>query len=179
MQKIIWINGTFGSGKTTLATQLKADIKKSFLFDPETIGGILSTIIPKNFQTGNFQDLPSWRFLTYHVLATLNKFYKGTIIVPMTLCNKDYYEEIIGKMIHQTIPVEHYILIASTETIENRLKKREREEQSDETFARQMMADCVKALSHDIPGIKIETDTLTTTDISKFILNHQVKTKRV
>lgn len=36
---IIWINGPFGAGKTTLAERLRDRRPKSLIFDPEEIGG--------------------------------------------------------------------------------------------------------------------------------------------
>jgi len=38
---IVWLNGTFGSGKTTTALRLPALIPGSRLFDPETVGYML------------------------------------------------------------------------------------------------------------------------------------------
>ena len=38
---IIWINGTFGAGKTTAAYELQKRVKNSFVFDPERFGYVL------------------------------------------------------------------------------------------------------------------------------------------
>ena len=35
---IIWINGSFGSGKTQAAYELNKRIENSFVFDPENAG---------------------------------------------------------------------------------------------------------------------------------------------
>lgn len=35
---IIWINGSFGVGKTTIAERLKDKIRESIIYDPEEIG---------------------------------------------------------------------------------------------------------------------------------------------
>jgi RNase adaptor protein for sRNA GlmZ degradation len=50
--------------------------------------------------------------------------YNGNIIIPMTIYNKDYYEEIIGKLLRENIKIDHYILGASKETLLKRLSKR-------------------------------------------------------
>lgn len=41
---MIWINGSFGVGKTTIASDLKnkISIDKSIIYDPEEIGEVLS-----------------------------------------------------------------------------------------------------------------------------------------
>ncbi|MEK4047271.1 hypothetical protein NSU18_27040 [Paenibacillus sp. FSL H8-0048] len=41
---IIWLNGTFGSGKTQTAAELHRRIPDSYVFDPEN-AGIISVII--------------------------------------------------------------------------------------------------------------------------------------
>ncbi len=35
---IIWLNGSFGSGKSTIATRLNNILNKSIIYDPEIIG---------------------------------------------------------------------------------------------------------------------------------------------
>jgi deoxyadenosine/deoxycytidine kinase len=38
---IIWINGPFGAGKTTLTEKLKENVNNSLLFDPEHVGFLI------------------------------------------------------------------------------------------------------------------------------------------
>jgi hypothetical protein len=38
---IVWLNGTFGCGKTTTAAELRGLIPSSRVFDPETVGYML------------------------------------------------------------------------------------------------------------------------------------------
>ena len=54
---IIWINGAFGAGKTTLAEELHRRLPDAVMFDPEDVGGMLWKWMRPN---GDFQDLPSW-----------------------------------------------------------------------------------------------------------------------
>ena len=51
---IIWINGSFGVGKTTVAEKLKEKIDKSIIYDPEKIGMFLSNTLPT--KEDDFQD---------------------------------------------------------------------------------------------------------------------------
>ena len=81
---IIWINGAFGAGKTTLAEELSRRLPEAVLFDPEYVGYLLRHWVP--VPTGDFQDLPSWRELVHHA---------GTLIAPMTLINDNYLAEIL------------------------------------------------------------------------------------
>ncbi len=54
---IIWINGPFGAGKTTLAKRLRDRRSKSLIFDPEEIGFVVKETVPMP-ASGDYQDLP-------------------------------------------------------------------------------------------------------------------------
>ena len=43
---IIWINGCFGVGKTTVAGRLKEKIDNSIIYDPEKVGIFLFNTLP-------------------------------------------------------------------------------------------------------------------------------------
>ena len=60
---IVWINGPFGVGKTTLAVELAARIENSFIFDPEEVGFMIRKLTPPSKQLADFQDYPLWREL--------------------------------------------------------------------------------------------------------------------
>ena len=122
---IIWINGAFGSGKTTTAIEIKRRLKGCFLYDPEGIGYFLRKNMPKEIWIGDdFQNEILWRNFNYEIIKNIALKYEGVIIIPMTIYNTQYYEEIVEKIIGLNIRVDHYILGASKETIMKRLKKR-------------------------------------------------------
>ncbi|MCW6093420.1 hypothetical protein LAV60_09570 [Clostridium sporogenes] len=43
---IIWINGSFGIGKTTISNELNKKIINSFIYDPEMAGDLFGIIPP-------------------------------------------------------------------------------------------------------------------------------------
>ncbi len=47
---IIWLNGAYGSGKTTIAELLHECISPSWIYDPEEIGDFLEKICQKKFK---------------------------------------------------------------------------------------------------------------------------------
>ena len=79
---IIWINGSFGVGKTSVAELLKNKIDHSIIYDPEGIGGFLSDLF--NHEKSDFQDYELWRTLNANILQNLSSIYE-TIIIPMTI----------------------------------------------------------------------------------------------
>lgn len=90
---IIWINGPFGAGKTTLAKNLRDRRHKSLIFDPEEIGFVVKATVPMP-ASGDYQDLPLWRGLTISALREIRRNYSQDVVIPMTLVQPEYLDEI-------------------------------------------------------------------------------------
>jgi hypothetical protein len=54
---IVWLNGTFGCGKTTTAAELRSLIPSSRLCDPETVGYMLQPNLADH-PVSDFQHWP-------------------------------------------------------------------------------------------------------------------------
>lgn len=121
---IIWINGAFGAGKTTVATELVKQIQPSFLYDPENIGDIFRSNLPISMQKSDFQYYPEWRQWNVYLLKKIYQEYDGDIIVPMTIYKTESISEILGKLREENIPVCHIQLDVSKEIIISRLQER-------------------------------------------------------
>jgi hypothetical protein len=114
---VIWINGSFSSGKTTVANLLVERIPGSFLLDPEAIGGVFRDhLVPPSIYPGDFQDLPLWRTFVREATLDAAERSEHLIVVPMTIARPDYFDEIIGA-IRARVPLKHFTLMASRETI--------------------------------------------------------------
>ncbi|OIK24206.1 hypothetical protein [Streptomyces malaysiense] len=62
---IVWLNGPFGGGKTSLAAGLCRALSYATAADPETVGDLLrSTLTGHPLRPRDYQDLPLWRELT-------------------------------------------------------------------------------------------------------------------
>ena len=70
---IIWINGSFGVGKTSTAELLKSKLSRSVIYDPEKIGGFLSNMF--NHEKDDFQDYVLWRTINSDILKYLCSIY--------------------------------------------------------------------------------------------------------
>jgi len=160
---ILWINGAFGAGKTSAAYELHRRLPNAFVYDPENAGYFIRKNSPESFSRGDFQDIPLWRKMNYEMLKLLKSQYDGIIIVPMTIVNKNYYDEIITKLISDGEAVKHFILYASKDTIVKRLKSRSIGRP--DSFAVQAIDRCLKAFDTDITEIKIMTDDKSVDDV--------------
>ena len=118
---VIWINGAFGAGKTSVARRIAALRPGTRLFDPEQIGFLLRRVLPDS-GVEDFQDLPLWRELTVRLVTEAAT--AGRIVVPMTLANPAYFEDIVGGLRLRGVEVRHFTLTASAETLRRRLRRR-------------------------------------------------------
>jgi hypothetical protein len=116
---LIWINGPFGVGKTSVARRLAKKLDDAWLFDPEQIGFMLRRVWPAR-DVPDFQDLPIWRELTLRTLAAAAKSSARPIVVPMSLSNPDYFGEIVGGLRAEGVDVRHFTLMAPAATIRRR-----------------------------------------------------------
>lgn len=165
---IIWINGSFGVGKTTIAERLKTEIKDSIIYDPEEIGVFLSNTLP--IKKDDFQDYELWRNFNYEILKFLNAKF-ATIIVPMTITNPKYYNEIVGKLLNKNIPVKEFILIASKDNLLKRLDKRGNSTE----WAYQQIDRCINSFAKYFVGQQINTDDNNIEDVVSKILSSLTK----
>ncbi|HFR3845809.1 TPA: adenylyl-sulfate kinase, partial [Streptococcus suis] len=118
----------------------------------------------------NFQDYSVWRQSTYKIVFDLATKTDKIIIIPMTIYKKEYYQEIIQRLIEDKILLEHYILLADKTTIVERLDNRVNE---DNIWAKRHLDVCLKAFESHIPGQRLNTDCLKPEEIAKEILNAQ------
>ena len=164
---IIMLNGAFGVGKTTIASELQKELGNSMIYDPEEIGFMLRNIVPDEIknceaETGDFQDLHLWRELTIKVAKSLMAKYKMHLIVPMTIRNSEYLQYIQEGFKHIDEHTFHFCLTASKETIYERLRDRGEEEGN---WCFQQTDKCLDAYRETVFGEFIDTENTSVTHI--------------
>lgn len=117
---LLWINGAFGAGKTSVATGLVERIDGARLYDPEHVGFFLGSTVPPS-PTGDFQDLPIWRTLVADVAIALDRHYGGTLVVPMTIADPQYFDEICGPIEDAGIEIDRRLLDVPAQVLRERI----------------------------------------------------------
>lgn len=164
---IIMINGAFGVGKTTVANELFKVIDNSMIFDPEVVGFMLRYIITEDIKhdeekTDNFQDFDLWKTLTVKVAELIKSKYRLNLIVPMTIFNKGYFKYIYKGFKEIDEQTFHFCLIASEETIYERLRFRG---ETEGNWCFQQTKKCVEAYDDKVFEEYIITDDVSVSDI--------------
>ena len=121
---IIWLNGTFGAGKTATAAELLPLVPGARLFDPETVGYMLRPNLADH-PVPDFQDWPPWRSLVVASAAELVQYTGQHLIAPQTILNRDYLAGIFTGLRATGLPVFHVLLDASDEVLRRRIEASE------------------------------------------------------
>lgn len=80
---IVWINGTFGAGKSSVARQLVPLLPRARVYDPETVGDLLRHVLTE--PVDDSQDWPPWRQLVVETAAEVHRYVGGILVTPMTV----------------------------------------------------------------------------------------------
>ncbi|CAN5554158.1 AAA family ATPase [soil metagenome] len=165
---IVFINGPFGVGKTTLANVLVEKLPNAMIFDPEEVGYLLRRLLGPLANVEDFQDLTLWRSLAVEVARQVYEEYRKDLVMPMSIFRRDYFDQITNGLRGfepQFIAVR---LVASRESLVKRI------DISDEVGARDWRMKHIDAFASETLGsslgIPIQTDSRTPNDIADNIL---------
>lgn len=155
---IIWINGAFGSGKTQTAHELHRRLAGSYIYDPENAGYFIRKNVPEEAACSDFQHYPMWRDFNYAMLKYIKSTYSGVVIVPMTVTNPGYLQEMAGRLRDEGVEVRHFTLGASKEVVLKRLRKRG---EGGGSWAAQQLDRCIEAFADPVFEHRLDTDHMT------------------
>jgi deoxyadenosine/deoxycytidine kinase len=168
---IILINGSFASGKTTAGELLVQNFYHSMLFDPEVIGAGLSYIVKPVETFTDFQDLTAWRPLVVATARVLKQVYGRTLIIPMSLWHRPYFEEITDGLRQIDPHLYHFCLTARKETLLSRLAQRQHEHTAENlAWINERIDRCVVAFDSPNFAIQIPTDEKSPQEVVQEIL---------
>ena len=164
---IIWLNGTFGVGKTTTSELLAKTMPGARVFDSENVGQLLAPILA-DVPCDDFQEWDPWRGLVVETAARVLDYVGGTLIIPQTVLVEQYWDEISSGLKERGIPVAHFVLHADEPTLVRRI------ETDPENPGSQWRLNHVKAYQQALPWLRsrgsvIETDQLTPQQVAKRI----------
>jgi chloramphenicol 3-O-phosphotransferase len=117
---IVWLNGTFGVGKTATAARLQPMVANSRLFDPETVGYLLRHHLA-DLPVTDFQHWSAWRPLVVATAAELTEQTGQHLIAPQTVLHAPYWQEIRDGLTARGIEVFHVLLDADETVLRQRV----------------------------------------------------------
>jgi len=119
---IIWLNGPFGGGKTTVAREL-CDRDESFvLFDPEAVGQMLRHALDVRRPVHDFQDWPAWRTLVVSTAIELVAALECDLVVPQSVFARAYWNELNTGFASAELAVHAFTFRVDPEEHERRIR---------------------------------------------------------
>jgi hypothetical protein len=118
---IIWLNGTFGAGKTATAAELLPLVPGVRLFDPETVGYMLQPNLA-DYPVPDFQHWPPWRSLVVAAATDLARYTGQHLIAAQTVLTPDYLAEIFAGLHAAQLTPFHVLLDAGEDVLRARIE---------------------------------------------------------
>ena len=126
---IIWINGPYGVGKSTLADELHRQNPNSFIFDAEAVGNaVRDNLPPERFHGYIFEGYPMWFTVCAALLNDIAQNFAGDIYVPMTLVYPDSFAKLAGPLSAWGHTVKHILLTSTYDVVHDRILARGEDE---------------------------------------------------
>jgi len=117
---IVWLNGTFGVGKTTTAETIKERAPEWRLFDPEWVGYMLRANL-SDLKFSDFQELPPWRRLVPHVAREIVDLTGDNLIAVQSVLRRPFWNELCDGLAKEGLEVFHVVLDADAQTLRQRI----------------------------------------------------------
>lgn len=164
---IVWLNGTFGVGKTTTSELLAKTLPRARVFDSERVGELLVPIL-EDVPCNDFQEWDPWRALVVETAARVLGYVGGTLVVPQSVLVQQYWDEISTGLAERGIPIAHFVLHADERTLVHRI------ENDPAMPGSQWRLDHLKAYQQALPwlrekGTVIETGQLTPAEVARAV----------
>ena len=166
---IIFINGPFGVGKTSVAKMLVEKIPNAMLYDPEVIGALLKRVLGPFKKVDDFQDYKLWRTLVVGCVRVLRKASARTLIVPMTVWRRDLFDPITAGFRRVDPALACFRLSASRDVLTDRILS-DAEDRAACPWRMSHVEVCLSALHDPTFGTEIRTDDHTPEEVADRIL---------
>lgn len=167
---IVWLNGNFGAGKTTTARLLK-DALPARIFDSEHIGYLLRPIID-DIPCYDFKEWDPWRGLTVETARQVLDYAGGTLVIPQSVLQHEYWTELMDGFAKAAIPVHAFTLHADPDTFRRRI-----ELDTEEPTAKQWRLDHRERYESALDAwMREATEVIDTTDMTPEQVTAHIKT---
>lgn len=117
---IVWLNGTFGVGKTATSGKLVSGDDEWRHFDPEWVGYMLTNNLPDHAVT-DFQQYRSWRRLVPVVADEIVQFTGQHLVAAQSVLVEEYWLEVTKGLAELGHDVFHVVLDADADTLHARI----------------------------------------------------------
>ncbi|MFJ7260424.1 AAA family ATPase [Streptomyces globosus] len=175
---VVWINGPYGCGKSTVTRHVAGLLPEALVVDPEDVGHMLWRQLPDGLREEEFELEPLWVPLTRLLVGRCARTYGRPVVVPMTVSRPPVFERLVGALHGEGVDVRHFTLVADASTIRGRLRRRmaERGEEADEwgelSWEGRQLDRCLATLSGPRFGTHIWTADKAPAEVARELVAH-------
>jgi hypothetical protein len=167
---ILFVNGPFGVGKTTVARVLVEKIPDATLYDPEVIGYVLQRVLRPVRRVDDYQDYALWRRLVVAGARSLRTVSNQTLVIPMAVWRRDYFDPIVAGLRRIDPDLWCFRLTASEDELMRRISS-DSEDPGAYGWRVSHTEVCLSASRDSAFGTEVPTDGLTPAEVAGRILN--------
>ncbi|OIQ81706.1 tunicamycin resistance protein [mine drainage metagenome] len=117
---LIWLNGPFGVGKTSVARELVSRHSSLRLFDPESVGHMLRTNLPDG-AAPDFQDLREWRTLVPRVASEVSNRTGHSLVAVQSVLIEEYWAELLAGLQRENLTPFTIVLDCHPDALRRRI----------------------------------------------------------
>jgi gluconate kinase len=169
--KIIWLDGTFGVGKTTVSMSLNKKLPQFKILDSDEYHQTLMKKNPDAFVFGGFLPQNNKYFIQYFRKIIDEEIAKGAtnLIVVMAVTFEESRKGLLNYFENKGVEITHIILQANKDVLQERIMS---DKQRDQDFALQRMEWNLKFLEqHYVDAVRIDTDNMIPEEVADVIFD--------
>jgi hypothetical protein len=156
---ILFINGPFGVGKTTVTRLLVQKLPRAILDDPEIIGGVLHRVLGPLTKVEDYQDYTLWRRLVVGGTRLSRRVSGRTMVIPMTVRRRDVFDPLVEGLRRVDPNLWCFRLTAPRDILVGRISS-DTEDKEAYPWRASHLEVCPKALRDPAFGTEIRTEGL-------------------
>lgn len=165
---VIFLNGSFGVGKTTAARLLVQRLPRSIVYDPEPVGVVLQRLGRAFEPIDDFQDLRVWRRWSMRLIRLVRRW-RGTVVVPMAFSNESYLTEFVAHARSFDGDTFHFCLTAPLAVVQQRLHQRSGS-RGPTAWQLRRAAECCHAHQNPAYAVHVPTENRSVREVADEIL---------